>query len=496
MKRTLLAAALAALFAPAGMNLLAAEPVDPPLPNSHYTINDAGYVRGQTAAIKTDFDARSSVVPAAATSDLGTSDYNASDFEASKTSRFAGAIRTPATKTAYKASANNTNTAATTNSVAANAANGCDDCCDCDDCGWGPNLWFAEGEGLLWWRKSRSLPPLVTTSLPGTTQANAGVVGLGTTQVLFGGNNVSDSPTGGGRIWFGRWLNEDKCIGVAADFFALAGDDVNYSRVASGTETLAIPFYSVGQPTPAENALLLNFFGPPLAVSQNGRVDITAQNDILGADFYLRKLMWAESNFRVDFLGGYQFSRIDDALRLHANYDDIQGIPNSNFDLTDTFNAKNEFHGGVLGVLVLADYGRWRVKGIAKCGLGNMHQTVDISGQTVNVPVGGGGPTTTPGGLFTQRTNIGSYSNDEFGIIPEAKLNLGYRLNRNWTAGVGYSFIYWNDVMTAGRAIDRSVNLTQVPGPLVGDARPTAPTFFNTTDYWAQGVNFSLEFAY
>jgi hypothetical protein len=50
--------------------------------------------------------------------------------------------------------------------------------------------------------------------------------------------------------------------------------------------------------------------------------------------------------------------------------------------------------------------------------------------------------------------------------------------------------------MTAGRAIDRNINLTQVPGPLVGAAVPAGPTFANTTDYWAQGLNLSLEFAY
>src|SRR4051794_22533989 len=51
---------------------------------------------------------------------------------------------------------------------------GCDACDVCDPC-CDPNVWFVETEALLWWRKSRSLPPLVTTSLPGTLQPAAGV---------------------------------------------------------------------------------------------------------------------------------------------------------------------------------------------------------------------------------------------------------------------------------------------------------------------------------
>jgi hypothetical protein len=65
MKRSLLAAAVAALFAPAGLDLWAAEPAEPPQPaGSRYTINDAGYLKGTGNAIKSDASTRSVVVPA------------------------------------------------------------------------------------------------------------------------------------------------------------------------------------------------------------------------------------------------------------------------------------------------------------------------------------------------------------------------------------------------------------------------------------------------
>jgi hypothetical protein len=373
-------------------------------------------------------------------------------------------------------------------------ASGCDSCaaCDaCDSCGscFGPGMWYAELEGLGWWRKSRPLPSLVTTSPAGTAQATAGVLGAGTTTLLFGNDNFTNIELGG-RITAGFFLCPDQSVGVAGSFFALGDDDVEFSRAAAdANDILAIPFFDAA--AGVEDALLINFPG----VTTNGRVDVRAVNEVLGGDVYGRFLLYGEEGFRVDALGGYQFSRIDDSLRIHANYDDVAGLPNSNFDVTDLFDARNEFHGGTLGVLAEASTGRFVVKGMAKVGLGNIRQTVVINGQTVATPVGGGAPATAASGLFTQGTNIGTYENDEFGIVPEAKLNFGYRLTDNWTVSAGYSFIYWNDIVTAGRVIDRQVNPTQIPGPMVGPARPDF-AFGDRNDFWVQGANLSLEFVY
>lgn len=363
----------------------------------------------------------------------------------------------------------------------------CQTCCDpCGTCG--PSPWFLEAEGLLWWRKSRPLPPLLTTSLPGTLQGDAGVIGAVPTRTLFGGDNYGEGPQPGARISFGRWLDDSQCTGVAANFYFLGQESIDTSLVAAGpTDILAIPFNNVS--LPGEDALLLNFPG----LTSSGRASVQYQNDVLGGDAYVRRLLYVEDSLRIDAIGGYQFARVDDGLLLSANY--VEDASGANLDLQDSFLAKNEFHGGSLGLLARVDNGLWTVKAIAKCAVGNMHQSVDIAGRTVVTP-NAGPVTTTAGGLFTQPTNIGSTSNNEFAFIPEAKLNIGYRMTENWTLGVGYSFIYFSDVMTAGRAIDRNLNLTQVPGPIVGPAVPAPPSYANTSDFWVQGLNFSAEFAY
>lgn len=362
------------------------------------------------------------------------------------------------------------------------------DCCDpCASCDAGCGLWFGEAEALLWWRNSRPLPPLVTTS----NLAAQGVLGDPSTQLLFGGNETG-SVQPGGRAQLGRWFDESQTLGVVGSFFVLGQDEINYSRVAGGpTDVLAIPFMNANAINSFESALLVNFPG----VTTNGRVDIQAQNDVMGGDAYLRYIVWQDGNTRVDVLGGYQFSRVDDSLRVRANYDDVAGLPNANFDLTDDFRVKNEFHGASLGLLSQTYSGPWSLVMMGKVGLGNMHQSVTIDGQTVQTSVGGGPVTVRDGGLFTQGTNIGAYSNNDFGVIPEARLQVNYQVNSRWSLGLGYSFIYWNNVLTAGNAVDRSVNITQIPGPIVGPDRPQF-AFGERSDFWVQGLNFSAQFVY
>jgi hypothetical protein len=70
---------------------------------------------------------------------------------------------------------------------------------------------------------------------------------------------------------------------------------------------------------------------------------------------------------------------------------------------------------------------------------------------------------------------------------------------RNVRAMVGYNFLYWSSVVRASDQVNRIVNPTQVPssqafGVAVGPAQPRSD--LRSTDFWAQGLNFGLEFRY
>ena len=166
---------------------------------------------------------------------------------------------------------------------------------------------------------------------------------------------------------------------------------------------------------------------------------------------------------------------------------------NTTIDVYDVFDAKNEFHGGALGVFAAMDRGPLTFEMLAKLGFGNMRQTVTIDGSTVVSPPGGP-VVTNVGGLLAQQTNIGQYQQDRFILVPEAGITLSYQCTQALELSVGYAMMYWSEAVMAGDQVDTSVNLTQLGGPLVGEARPAFA--FRENGFWIQGLTLGLNWRY
>ena len=67
------------------------------------------------------------------------------------------------------------------------------------------------------------------------------------------------------------------------------------------------------------------------------------------------------------------------------------------------------------------------------------------------------------------------------------------------SAHVGYTIIWWDNVVRPGDQLTRVVNLTQVPsslgfGALAGPRGPRP--FENESRFWAQGLDLGLAFRY
>jgi hypothetical protein len=120
---------------------------------------------------------------------------------------------------------------------------------------------------------------------------------------------------------------------------------------------------------------------------------------------------------------------------------------------------------------------------------------VDINGGTT-VTVPGVEPVSNVGGLLALQSNIGHHSRDDLAIAPQLDLKLGYQITPSLRASVGYSFLYWNDVVRAGNQIDPVVNSSLIP-PVTAPSGPLHPAFaFHRTSLWAQGIEFDLEYRY
>ena len=343
--------------------------------------------------------------------------------------------------------------------------------------------YWINAEYLLWWAEGQALPPLLTTSPP----ASSGVLGAPGTTVLFGGGVEDNEPLSGGRIDFGMWLDPSESIGAGARFYGVGGDTADFSGDFNEFPVLARPFFNVQ--TGLEDAVLVASPG-----EFEGSADAALDVDTVGADSYLRLLMTQGPVGRLDFLAGYQFSRIDNNLSISSlatSIDPGAAVPvGTTFNVIDVFDTENEFHGGQVGFLATVDRRCWTLSTLAKIGLGNMHQTVRIDGSTtIDIPAVS--TTTTAGGLLTQPTNIGLYERDELAWVPELNVTLGYRLSECLDVTVGYSMIYWTTTTIAADAVDRAVNPTQFGGaPIIGAARPAFT--FTDTDYWLQGISFGL----
>ena len=134
----------------------------------------------------------------------------------------------------------------------------------------------------------------------------------------------------------------------------------------------------------------------------------------------------------------------------------------------------------------------------AKLALGATQELVVIDGgTTLSQP--GAAPVTAPGGVLAQTSNIGRYFRNEFAVVPEIGLKLGWQIRPHVAANVGYNFLYWSHVVRPGDQLDRTVNPSLAPtdqlfGNGLGANRPAFD--FQSSSFWAQGLTVGLTFRY
>lgn len=355
-----------------------------------------------------------------------------------------------------------------------------------------PRTWFA-GEALLWWIRDSRFPPLVTT---GPT-SSLGVLGLPGTRVLFGGR-VEDEERMGGRFRAGVWFDEDDSWGAETSFLFLGQRSVRFTAGSTGTPLLARPFLDAL--TGLEDADLVA--NPPLPFLPRllplaGRVTVTAPSRLWGLEATGVHRLGGDYTFGFDLLAGFRYLRLDEGLAVRedlavpANAVEAAG---TRFLLEDNFGTRNHFYGGELGTRASWEVGPWSLELLGKVGLGVTQQLADVRWST-QIGIPGLGARSFPGALLALPTNIGRHTTDRFGVLPEAGATVGYCIADGLRVTVGYSFLGWSSVARPGDVVNRVVNPTQLPpNSLRGPAEPAFA--FHDSFFWAQGVNFGVEYDY
>jgi len=361
----------------------------------------------------------------------------------------------------------------------------------------GQSPFWGRTEYLLWYVERFSTPPLLTTSPADTDEDVAGVLGEPNTGLLIGNGAPGAWPRPGARTSLGYWFDPGRRFGIQGSYAAVWRDTWRSSVESQGDPILARPFLNVEPGSEGQDAELLAFED-----LWEGSTEVTRETSFQGADVLLRSNVYRNPWRHLDFLMGWRFNRLNDCLSI-ADFITAVGpetgmVEGTTIDRLDRFETSNSFNGGELGLVAETRRGDWTLEILAKVALGNTHSRVEISGlTTTTVPMPDADPdvAVTPAGLLAQETNIGVYEKDDFAVIPELGLTLGYDLGPGVRLTLGYSVLYWSEVARPGGAVDLGLNLSQLEvGGLVGPERPGFAWVGD--DVWVHGVLLGLDWRY
>jgi hypothetical protein len=372
---------------------------------------------------------------------------------------------------------------------------------------------WASAEYLLWWIKDAPLPfPLVTTGSPAT--GNPGAPNAGGVPFLTG-SGVSYGALSAMRVSAGTWLDDDGALGVEASGFWLPKQTKTYraNSDANGNPVIAFRYQDppVGGAAPVEDAFQASL--PPGngagAGPFAGGVAVVSRTELWGGEANGALGLIECRGFHLQALAGFRYVDLTESLSLQLHSTAIDGGtvpfeggmfgPPSTITSIDSFHTRNQFYGGQLGLRTEFNFCRIFVCGTGKIALGANHEEVNIFGTST---LSNSSLITVSGGQFAGPSNIGRRKHDDFAVIPEVDLKVGYQITNWMRAFVGYDFLYISRVVRPGSQVDEVVDdrTNPVNPGFVPGTNPASVSFprplFQQTDFWAQGFTFGLEFRF
>jgi Putative beta barrel porin-7 (BBP7) len=344
-----------------------------------------------------------------------------------------------------------------------------------------PCLWFGM-EALVWWVKNPPLPvPLLTTG-PGAQGTSAGALGAPGTQSL---DPHLDYGTGVGmNLNLGGWFNNDHTAGMEGSVFFLQQQTIRFgANDPSGTGQFVINEPVSGLPFTQVSA-------PGFAT---GSATVSTRSSLWGADVNGLVNLVRADGWTVNVLGGFRYVGLTETLNV-SNVStllttiDFTGpggtttaLPGSTTSEFDSFRTHNDFYGGQIGTYIEYQMGPWFISSVDKLAVGVTREVVTINGNTTLLPTNAA-PVFFQGGNYTSGTNIGSFGQNRFALVPEIKLNVGYQIGPQVRCWLGYDFLYWSSVLRPGNQIDNTYDWVTHPlVPMVA------------SPFWAQGFDLGIQ---
>jgi hypothetical protein len=360
-----------------------------------------------------------------------------------------------------------------------------------------PTSCWAEGDYHLWWLKKNTFPTLLL-AVP------AAGVGAPGTASLAGGDSLDRELRNGGGLTLGTWLTEYQGFGLEGNFFIMEESSKSFSAAgtgAPGSASIVRPFFDVlaGRPAFAPVAVPGLVSGSASGETEGIHCD---SGRFAGFGFDFIGNLCCDATCRLDFLVGYRYLTLDDRFGMTVVSVATDGIPLPNGQLinsvTDTINTSNRFNGFDIGLRGQWFCDCWMFKATAKVAFGATDQSTNLTGLTQSLSPADE-PTRIGAGFLVRPSNQGGVSTEQFTVVPECDLAVGFMPCGWMRVTLGYSFLYWSSVVRTGNQVDLNINRLEVPSlvPVTG-FQTTAPgqMRLHCSDFWAHGLNVGLEFRF
>ena len=366
--------------------------------------------------------------------------------------------------------------------------------------------------------------PLLTSGPP----ASRGILGAVGTTVQAGQQNLGYGVFTGFNIHTGWFYDDARRHGIELGGFLTETrkNDTLVSSDAGGQPLYARPF--VNATTGLTDALLVTF---PTYASGYARVLSTSMSYGAEGSFVTNLFRSCPDGcgdggrlWDVNLLAGFRYLSLEEELRidsgsnilgnrLDANGTVVNQAQTAPFDgksytgpvtieVSDRFRTSNRFYGGNVALKSALYLNRWVIQSRLSAAFGLMHEEVTVDGHSSLYGVDATGTafkSVVPGGLYANSTNIGKYTNDEFGFIPQVDLSLGYQWSSWFSTHVGYNFLYINRVARPGDQYTNVVNPATVPSSFsygLGNAINVPSPVVSQSDFYLQGVTLGFTVRY
>lgn len=348
---------------------------------------------------------------------------------------------------------------------------------------------YAETDLLLrWFKPVCASVPIVSVGNP--LAPVPGAAGQPGTRIVVGGlppHKFEFPMTPGMRVTVG-WGRGPGAIGLEVSGFLMeqASNSQHFQADPSGFPNSYLPYQA-----PDNSYQALPFTIPGVVTGGSVAVGSTR---LWGIESDLTMPFRIAPAFYGRFLVGGRYLDLTDRVRV-ANALQLVADPSAFAVGADQFSTRNQFAGPQIGATLGATWGRWSLEYTTKLATGFTHQVRNIDGSPL-LAASVASPLLVPGPLLALPSNISHETANRITLVPEVGLKSRLKLNSWCALTAGYWLLYWNKVLCPGDQMSPLVNVTQLPfhGPVAGTLVPK-PQFAHT-DYFAQGMDFGIQFRY